>query len=203
MRPTAIAIAFKDARRAWLRALLVRLDVDDPDGLATQLMLLVDGAIAAAIVRGDPKMARAARAAAATLLAAAGVDVDGAGQTPAQKGLSLDQLLALRALVAAVVRQDEIGDARRDLGAEARAVEHAVMADARLQVVRLLVVRKVRAELVRRLGLPDAGNVVVLALDGEQRDAPDRARDRPACRDASSGPSAESWRMNTVSTVCR
>ena len=75
-----IAVAFKDARRAWFRALLVRLDVDDPDGLATQLMLLVDGAIAAAIVRGDPKVAHAARAAAATLLAAAGVDVDGAGK---------------------------------------------------------------------------------------------------------------------------
>ena len=27
-------------------------------------------------------------------------------------------------------RRDEVGDARRDLGAEARAVEHAVMADA-------------------------------------------------------------------------
>ena len=65
-----IAVAFKDARRAWFRELLVRLDVDDPDGLATQLMLLVDGAIAAVIVRGDPKVARAARAA-ATLLEAA------------------------------------------------------------------------------------------------------------------------------------
>jgi hypothetical protein len=40
-------------------------------------MLLVDGAIAAAIVRGDPRMARAARAAAATLLTAAGVNVTG------------------------------------------------------------------------------------------------------------------------------
>jgi AcrR family transcriptional regulator len=74
-----IAVAFKDARRAWFRALLVRLDVADPDGLAMQLMLLVDGAIAAAIVRGDPTMARAARAAATTLLTAADVDVaDGA-----------------------------------------------------------------------------------------------------------------------------
>jgi hypothetical protein len=74
-----IAIAFKDARRAWFRALLARLEVADPDGLAMQLMLLVDGAIAAAIVRGDPKVARAARAAAATLLMAAGVEVaDGA-----------------------------------------------------------------------------------------------------------------------------
>ena len=72
-----IAVAFKDARRDWFRELLMRLDVADPDGLATQLMLLVDGAIAAAIVRGDPRMARAARAAAATLLTAAGVNVTG------------------------------------------------------------------------------------------------------------------------------
>ena len=64
-------------RRDWFRELLMRLDVADPDGLATQLMLLVDGAIAAAIVRGDPRMARAARAAAATLLTAAGVNVTG------------------------------------------------------------------------------------------------------------------------------
>jgi AcrR family transcriptional regulator len=72
-----IAVAFKDARRAWFRELLARLDVADPEGLATQLMLLVDGAIASAVVRGDPTMARAARAAAATLLTAAGVEVAG------------------------------------------------------------------------------------------------------------------------------
>ena len=69
-----IAIAFKDERRAWFRELLRRLGVADPDCLAMQLMLLVDGAIAAAVVRGDPKVARAAREAAATLLSAAGVD---------------------------------------------------------------------------------------------------------------------------------
>jgi AcrR family transcriptional regulator len=69
-----IAVAFKDARRAALRDLLARLDVADPEALATQLMLLVDGAIAAAVVRGDPAMARAARAAAITLLGAAGVE---------------------------------------------------------------------------------------------------------------------------------
>jgi AcrR family transcriptional regulator len=68
-----IAVAFKDARRAAYRDLLVRLDVADPEAVATQLMLLVDGAIAAAVVRGDPAMARAARAAAITLLGAAGV----------------------------------------------------------------------------------------------------------------------------------
>jgi AcrR family transcriptional regulator len=82
----AIALAFKDARRAWFGALLSRLDVADPDGLAMQLMLLVDGAIAAVIVRGDPKVARAARSAAVTLLRAAGVDVaGGAKQRPARK----------------------------------------------------------------------------------------------------------------------
>jgi AcrR family transcriptional regulator len=70
-----IAVAFKDERRAWFRALLLRLGVAAPDSLAMQLMLLVDGAIAAAVVRGDPQVAHAAREAAATLLYAAGVDI--------------------------------------------------------------------------------------------------------------------------------
>jgi AcrR family transcriptional regulator len=70
-----IAVAFKEQRRLWFRELLQRLDVADPEALATQLMLLVDGAIAAALVRGDPTMARAAREAARVLLAAAGVAV--------------------------------------------------------------------------------------------------------------------------------
>src|SRR5438874_12490956 len=74
---------------------------------------------------------------------------------------------------AAIVGEDEIGDAGRNLGAEARAVEHAVMADARLQPVRLAFGGDVDAQPVRRLGLADAGNVVVLTLDGEQRDAAD------------------------------
>jgi len=79
-----IAIAFKDERRAWFRELLRRLGLADPDSLAMQLMLLVDGAIAAAVVRGDPKVARAAREAAATLLSAAGVDI--AAECPAPTG---------------------------------------------------------------------------------------------------------------------
>ena len=82
-----IALAFKNERRAWFRELLMRLEVADPDGLASQLMLLVDGAIAAAVVRGDPAMARVARSAAITLLRAAGVaipKVDVAGK-PARK----------------------------------------------------------------------------------------------------------------------
>ena len=76
-----LAIAFKEQRRIWFRELLKRLDVADPDGLATQLMLLVDGAIAATLVRGDPKVARAAREAARVLLTAAGVAVP-FGQKP-------------------------------------------------------------------------------------------------------------------------
>jgi AcrR family transcriptional regulator len=68
-----LAIAFKEQRRVWFRDLLIGLGVADPDGLATQLALLVDGAIAAALVRGDPGMARAAKPAARTLLTAAGV----------------------------------------------------------------------------------------------------------------------------------
>jgi AcrR family transcriptional regulator len=70
-----LAVAFKEQRRVWFRDLLARLDVADPDGLATQLALLVDGAIAAALVRGEPGMARAAKAAARVLLTAAGAAV--------------------------------------------------------------------------------------------------------------------------------
>ena len=76
----AVALAFKEQRRAWFRDLLTGLGVADPAGLATQLVLLVDGAIAQALVRGDgvqgdPAMARAAREAARVLLVAAGVAV--------------------------------------------------------------------------------------------------------------------------------
>jgi AcrR family transcriptional regulator len=66
-----LAVAFKEQRRVWFRDLLSRLDVADPDGLATQLAILLDGAIATTLVRGDPGMARAAKAAARVLLTAA------------------------------------------------------------------------------------------------------------------------------------
>ncbi len=71
----ALAVAFKEERRLWFRRRLDRLGVADPDGLATQLALLVDGCVAVGLVRRDPAMARAAGAAARTLLAAAGVSV--------------------------------------------------------------------------------------------------------------------------------
>ena len=70
-----IAIAFKESRRLWFRDLLRQLGVADPEGLATQLTLLVDGSIAQDLVRDDPSMARAAKEAAKVLLANAGVKV--------------------------------------------------------------------------------------------------------------------------------
>src|SRR5689334_18417603 len=72
-----IAIAFKESRRMWFRDLLLQLDVDDPEGLATQLTLLVDGSIAQDLVRDDPSMARAAKEAARVLLGNAGVGIVG------------------------------------------------------------------------------------------------------------------------------
>jgi len=68
-----IAVAFKEQRRLWLRDLLARTGAADPESLATQIAILVEGAIVAALVRGDPRMADAARAAARVLLSAAGV----------------------------------------------------------------------------------------------------------------------------------
>jgi AcrR family transcriptional regulator len=70
-----IAIAFKESRRIWFRDLLLQLDVADAEGLATQLTLLVDGSIAQDLVRDDPSMARAAKAAARVLLENAGIGV--------------------------------------------------------------------------------------------------------------------------------
>jgi len=45
--------------------------VADPQGVAMQLQILVEGAIASALVRDDPSFARSARAAAEVLLDAA------------------------------------------------------------------------------------------------------------------------------------
>jgi AcrR family transcriptional regulator len=70
-----LAVAYKESRRLWYRDLLSQLDVDDPDTLATQLSLLVDGAYAAVLIRQDPAMMRPAIAAARTLLKAAGVAI--------------------------------------------------------------------------------------------------------------------------------
>ena len=71
-----IAVAFKESRRLWFHERLVELGVADPDALATQLQLLVDGSIAQDLVRDDPAMARAAKEAAKVLLRGAGIAVD-------------------------------------------------------------------------------------------------------------------------------
>jgi AcrR family transcriptional regulator len=70
-----IAIDFKEGRRLWFRERLAAGGVGEADALATQLAMLVDGAIAMAMVRDDPSMARAAASAARVLLANAGVDL--------------------------------------------------------------------------------------------------------------------------------
>lgn len=66
-----IALQFKEQRRQWLRSLLERMGVKHPDPLATQLQILAEGVLATALVRGDPAVARSARAAAEVLLDAA------------------------------------------------------------------------------------------------------------------------------------
>jgi hypothetical protein len=80
----AIAATFKEGRRAWFRDRLIELGLRDADGVATQLSILLDGAIAAALVRGDPSMARAAREAARTLLGVAGTRVAGRAKRAAR-----------------------------------------------------------------------------------------------------------------------
>ena len=77
-----IAVGFKEQRRIWFRDLLAQLRVANAESLATQLMLLVDGAIAAALVRGEPQVARAARQAACVLLGAAGVKLPAKARRP-------------------------------------------------------------------------------------------------------------------------
>jgi len=70
-----VALEFKLERQAWFHDLLLKLGLPAPDLLAAQLAILVDGAIATNLVRGDPGMARAAKAAATTLLMQAGVAI--------------------------------------------------------------------------------------------------------------------------------
>lgn len=64
-----IAAEFKAGRRAWFRERVAQLGIADPDAVAMQLQLLVDGAIALNLVAADPALARAAKEAARVLLA--------------------------------------------------------------------------------------------------------------------------------------
>ena len=68
---TGIAVRFKEERIRWYQTLLGRMGVADPEELALQLQILVEGAIASALVRDDASYARSARAAAEVLLDAA------------------------------------------------------------------------------------------------------------------------------------
>jgi AcrR family transcriptional regulator len=81
-----IAVAFKESRRLWFRDLLQQMGVADAQGLATQLVLLVDGSIAQDLVRDDPKMAQAAKEAAKALLSTAGVRLDEPSSPPRRRG---------------------------------------------------------------------------------------------------------------------
>ena len=69
----------------------------------------------------------------------------------------------------------EGADARRDFLAEAGAVEDAIMSDVFLQMMHPQFIGDIDAQILRRLGLADAGNIVLLALDGHQPDPPDGA----------------------------
>lgn len=79
-----IAVSHKQKRWTLFRDLLNQLGVDDPECLATQLMILGEGAVAQALMHGDPKMARAAREAARVLMAAAGVHAPSATRARAR-----------------------------------------------------------------------------------------------------------------------
>ncbi len=65
-------------------------------------------------------------------------------------------------------RADELADARLDFGSPARTVEHAIMADARLHIMHVFVVGNRSAKIVRGFRLPEAADIVPLALDGHQ-----------------------------------
>lgn len=70
----AVAERFKRQRLAWLEAQLRALALPDAEGLAMQLALLIEGAVAASLVRGgDPEIGVQAQRAARVLLSAAGV----------------------------------------------------------------------------------------------------------------------------------
>jgi AcrR family transcriptional regulator len=77
-----IAIDFKEGRRLWFRERLIAIGARDAETLATQLAMLVDGAIAMAMVRGEASMARQAASAARVLLANAGIDVSAISNAP-------------------------------------------------------------------------------------------------------------------------
>lgn len=70
-----IALQFKEQQRLWVLDLLRKAGARHPETLATQIAILIDGAIVNALVRQDPSVPKAARDAARALLKANGVSV--------------------------------------------------------------------------------------------------------------------------------
>jgi AcrR family transcriptional regulator len=66
---TALAVSYKEARRAWFEQLLRKDGATDAVSLSEQIMALWEGAMVRALVSGDEKPVRHAREAAADLLA--------------------------------------------------------------------------------------------------------------------------------------
>lgn len=64
-------VRHKQSVLAWLRDLAARAGADDPSSLARSLALLLDGGLADGALAADPEAARAAKAAAGSLVAAA------------------------------------------------------------------------------------------------------------------------------------
>jgi AcrR family transcriptional regulator len=67
----ARTVEHKNVVRAWLTDLARRAGADDPDQLARQLTLLLDGALAAGVLNADPDTPTAAKLAARVLVEAA------------------------------------------------------------------------------------------------------------------------------------
>jgi AcrR family transcriptional regulator len=70
-KPHQSALAFKQARVALLRDLCRKLGVRDPNTLAWQIAMQMEGAIVVASMHSRPEAAREAKAASVTLIAAA------------------------------------------------------------------------------------------------------------------------------------
>ena len=69
-----IAVRYKEERRQHIASLLGRAGAADPDGLASQIALLFEGAIATMLVRQDPAVATQARDAASVLMRPGGLE---------------------------------------------------------------------------------------------------------------------------------
>ncbi|WP_414506602.1 TetR/AcrR family transcriptional regulator [Streptomyces sp. NEAU-L66] len=72
-RVGCVAREHKEALLGYVAELVRAASVAEPESLARQLVLLIDGAIAGAALMGEPSAARQARTAAAALMEAAGV----------------------------------------------------------------------------------------------------------------------------------